>query len=285
MFPYDLKTLRDRYRWFRETAPYARQPRRTTFDFAWWAIREMATEELAFRTSDGVRMVSMPGNFSSMAMYLLSDRDPEIQSVIRRVVPAGGVFVDVGANIGSYTVRASQIVGPAGRVVAIEAHPFTFGFLERTIALNGFANVTAMNIAAGAGRQIVRMKYTAVNPGETHVSREGDAEIMMQPLDECMAGLGIAAIDYLKIDVEGYELFVLRGARRIIEPSRGIVVQTEQVDQHARRYGHSVSEIVELLLAYGLQPHRVDKEGAVHAVPERERYRDGDYLWAFRSLC
>jgi FkbM family methyltransferase len=285
MFPYDLKTLRDRYRWLRQTARYAQQPRRATFDFACWAIREMATAELAFRTSDGVRMVSMPGNFSTMVMYLLSDRDPEIQSVIRRVVPAGGVFVDVGANIGTYTVRASQIVGPAGRVFAIEAHPFTFGFLERTIALNGFANVTAMNIAVGDGRQIVRMKYAAANPGETHVSREGDAEIMMQPLDECMAELGIAAVDYLKIDVEGYELLVLRGARRIIEASRGIVVQTEQVDQHARRYGHSVPEIVELLLAYGLQPHRVDKAGTVHAVPERDRYLDGDYLWAFRPLC
>jgi len=217
-------------------------------------------------------------------MYLLSDRDPEIQSVIRRLVPAGGVFVDVGANIGTYTVRASQVVGLQGRVVAIEAHPVTFGFLQRTIALNGFRNVTALNIAVGDTQGAVRVQYTPSNPGETHVSPSGNADIAMTPLDGCMTGLGITAINYLKIDVEGYELFVLRGARRIIEASRDIVVQIEQVERHARRYGHSVGEAAELLASYGLRPHFVDKAGVIHAATEPESHSYDNYLWAFRDL-
>ena len=97
MFLYDLKTVRERYRWFQETEWYAQQPWRATLKFVWWAFRESMTKEFVFSTSDGVRLVSMPANFSTMAMYLQSDRDPEIQSLIRRVVPSGGVFVDVGA--------------------------------------------------------------------------------------------------------------------------------------------------------------------------------------------
>lgn len=284
MFLYDLKTLRERYRWFQETQWYAQQPWRATLKFVWWVIRESMTKEFVFSTSDGVRLVSMPANFSTMAMYLQSDRDPEIQSLIRRVVPSGGVFVDVGANIGTYTVRASQVVGRQGRVIAIEAHPFTFGFLQRTITMNGLTNITALNIAAGDARRTVRMKYAPLNPGETQVSTDGNVEIKMCPLDECMAELGVTAIDYLKIDVEGYELFVLRGAPRIIEASRTIVVQTEQIESSARHYGHSIRNVVELLSAYGLRPHRVDKKGTIHAVPESEQYLNGDYLWTFRTL-
>jgi FkbM family methyltransferase len=281
----NVEELRTRFAWIRGTKWYCRNPWRATAKFLCWIVRESADKEFVFQTSDGVFLVSMPANFSAMAMYLLSDRDPEIQSVIRRVVPSGGVFVDVGANIGTYTVRASQAVGREGRVVAIEAHPFTFRFLQRTIAMNGFTNITTLNIAAGDNRQNVCMKYERLNPGETHVSPEGSTEVVMQPLDECLAELGIAAINYLKIDVEGYELYVLRGARRIIEASGDIVVQTEQNESHARRYGHSVTDVVQLLSNYGLRPHLVDKEGTIHAVPESKQHLNGDYLWAFRVLC
>lgn len=282
---YSRQALHERYRWLQGTEFYARHPWRATVKFAWWAIRESGAKEFSFSTPDGVRLVSMPANFSSMAMYLQSDRDPEIQAFIRTVVPPGGVFVDVGANVGTYTVRASQVVGPRGRVIAIEAHPFTFGFLQRTIAMNGCTNVTALNTAVGDDSRTARMKYARLNPGETHVGADGDTEIKMSSLDDCMAELGIAAIDYLKIDVEGYELFVLQGARRIIAASPAVIVQAEQSESTARRYGHSVANVVELLSAYGLKPHRVDKQGAIHAVPKSGQHFDGDYLWAFRALC
>jgi FkbM family methyltransferase len=284
MYLYDVESLRVRFAWLRQTKWYCQNPWRATAKFIGWLVRDSIDKERLFQTSDGVLLVSMPANFSAMAMYLLSDRDPEIQSVIRRTVPSGGIFVDVGANTGTYTVRASQVVGREGRVVAIEAHPFTFGFLQRTIAMNGFTNIAALNIAVGDTRQNVCMKYARLNPGETHVSPDGHTEVMMLPLDDCMAELDVAAIDYLKIDVEGYELFVLRGARRIIEASRGIIVQTEQNESHARRYGHSVMDVVRLLSSYGLRPHLVDKQGIIHAVPESKQHLNGDYLWAFRAL-
>src|SRR5688572_12491849 len=97
--------FRSRYHWVQQTEWYRTRPWHGTAKFAWWFVREAVSKELSFSTSDGVRLFSMPDNFSSMAMYLQSDRDPEIQAVIRRVVPPGGVFVDVGANIGTYAVR------------------------------------------------------------------------------------------------------------------------------------------------------------------------------------
>jgi FkbM family methyltransferase len=87
--------------------------------------------------------------------------------------------------------------------------------------MNGLTNITALNIAAGDARRTVRMKYAPLNPGETQVSTDGNVEIKMCPLDECMAELGVTAIDYLKIDVEGYELFVSRSERKQTSEKEG----------------------------------------------------------------
>src|SRR5438874_8565674 len=63
--------------------------------------------------------------------------EPETQNLLLRVLPVGGVFVDIGANVGTFAIPAAKHVGPSGRVVAIEASPTVFKVLEKNVALNG----------------------------------------------------------------------------------------------------------------------------------------------------
>ena len=96
----------------------------------------------------------------------------------------------------------------------------------------------------------------------------------METLDTILARADISNVDYLKIDVEGYELPVLRGARGIIAASPEIVVQVEHTE--ANRYGHSLDAAAELLSGLKLLPFRPDASGALHAA---EPDRLGADLW------
>jgi hypothetical protein len=122
---------------------------------------------------------------------------------------------------------------------------------------------------------------SVANPGESHVAAKGEhasgaAIVAMATLDDALAGEAIGPVDYLKIDVEGFELPVLRGARRTIAASPAIVVQTELQDQHASRYGFRTEEVASPLSELGLRPHLPRSDGPPQAAEGRLR---GDILW------
>ena len=259
----------------------------TAIKFLRWAFYQVLRRDFTFRTHDGFHFVSMPGNWSSLAIYIQNYRDPGVQRFIGRNLAPDSTFVDVGANIGTYTVLASAVVGPSGKVVAIEPHPVIFKYLQRNVAANQLQNVFAMDVAVGAKRQTALMQYSEKNPGETYITSQFHAEttkVPMARLDDVLSDLGILTVDYLKIDVEGYELSVLHGAKRVIDSSRNIIIQIELVDAYAERYGHSTADIAELLLSMAFIPHTVDRLG-VPRVVTKERLPDVcDTLWSRRKL-
>lgn len=260
---------------------------RTVLKFLRWAFYQVLRRDFTFHTVDGFHFVSMPGNWSSLAIYIQNYRDPGLQRFIGRSLAPDSTFVDVGANIGTYTVLASAVVGPSGKVVAIEPHPFIFRYLQRNVAANKLQNVFAVDVAVGAKRQTALMQYSEKNPGETHVTSQLHAEateVPMARLDDVLSDLGISTVDYLKIDVEGYELLVLHGAKRVIDASRNIIIQTELINAYAERYGHSAADAVELLQSMAFIPHAVDRLGVPHVVSKEELPDIYDTLWSRSKL-
>jgi FkbM family methyltransferase len=283
---YGAADFRDQFRWCRRTEQYAQARVRTSLKFLRWAFYQVLRRDFTFRTG-GFRFVSMPGNWSSLAIYIQSQRDPCLQRFIERSLAPGSTFVDVGANIGTYTILASSVVGPSGKVVAIEPHPFIFGYLQRNITVNRLQNVFAVEVAVGAEPQTALMQYSEKNPGETHVTSQihGKAtQVPMARLDDVLSDLGVVTVDYLKIDVEGYELAVLRGAKRVIDASPNIIIQTELINAYAERYGHAAAEAAELLLSMAFSPHEVDRLGVPHVVSKDKLPANHDTLWSRRKL-
>jgi hypothetical protein len=84
--------------------------------------------------------------------------------------------------------------------------------------------------------------------------------------------------------VEGYELFVLHGAKRVIDASRNIIIQIELIDAHAERYGHSAAGTAELLFSMAFMPHKVDRLGVPHAVSKERLPHIRDSLWSRNEL-
>jgi len=139
----------------------------------------------------------------------------------------GDVFIDVGANIGLMAIHASRCVGNTGKVIAVEANPLTIPILEKNVSLNDSSNISIVNKALGAvqGKGII-YENRSVNRGGASLVINQDAEkghsIDILPLDEVFDHA--SSVKVIKIDVEGYELEVLKGAQKLIAAHRPILI-------------------------------------------------------------
>ena len=168
----------------------------------------------------------------------------------------GDCYVDVGSNIGLLALRAATVVGPAGRVIAIEAHPRTYRFLVDNVALNAFSWVQPMHCAVGKETGTL-MFSDELSDDQNHVVVEGTGvEVPVERLDDLVPDGPIAL---LKVDVEGFELPVLLGAPRVLARTRCILL--ESWDEHAARYGFTVANVAALLRDSGFTIFRFAGDG------------------------
>jgi len=134
---------------------------------------------------------------------------------LRQHTPAGGVFVDVGANVGTFALVMAQQVGLSGKVVAIEPHPMTFGRLSFNHAASQTTQVRLVQAAAGDSDGELMIESGGGNLGATHVvTGKASANAIRVPsrrLQGILGQAGLARVDALKIDVEGFEDRVLTG--------------------------------------------------------------------------
>jgi FkbM family methyltransferase len=158
----------------------------------------------------------------------------------------GETVIDVGAHIGFYTVQCARLVGKTGTVIAIEPDPRNFTLLMRNIRLNRLSNVIALNLALGAINGFVSFSLCQ-DPGSSQVSDSGRIQVKVRRLDDVLMELKIKKIDWIKIDVEGYEMEVLKGAINTLKHNRKlrliIEVHSGDVLSFMQQLGFSESKL------------------------------------------
>jgi FkbM family methyltransferase len=159
--------------------------------------------------------------------------------IIEHFLPKqGDIVVDIGAHIGHYTLIASKRVGTNGKVVAIEAHPGNFEMLNRNIKLNRLTNVIPLNYAAYSKETKVKLYVPDEESGytiyHTLMERTGKkfVEVDAITLDYLLLQLngireGVVEVNWIKIDVEGVEFEVLKGATNVLSKSKDIALLIE----------------------------------------------------------
>ena len=160
------------------------------------------------------------------------DYNLEELEFLRAHAPRGGVFVDVGANVGTYAMALARQVGSGGKVIAIEPHPVTHARLAFNRAASGFTQVDLVAAAAGPGDGELLIETDGDNLGASHiVSGEPSSRAIRVPsmrLQRILDDAGVTHVDALKIDVEGFEDRVLTGFFRDAPPSlwpRAVVIE------------------------------------------------------------
>jgi FkbM family methyltransferase len=149
------------------------------------------------------------GSATERGALLNPDYNIEELRFLRAHVTDRGVFVDVGANVGTYALALARDVGEAGKVIAIEPHPVTHARLAFNHAASGYTQVRLVQAACGAEDGELLIETDGDNLGASHIV-PGDASgkairVPSRRLSRILEEASVARVDALKIDVEGYE--------------------------------------------------------------------------------
>lgn len=221
----------------------------------WLINKKTLRRPWTLRVFDRLKLRCYPNSIIALHVVQRGERhDWDTAQLITSFLRDGDTFVDVGANIGLYTLPASRLVGGGGRVVAVEPSPANRARLEENLALNGISSVRIEACALGeCDGELAFSDEDAL----AHIDMSGSgSKVLVRTLDE-IAPEG--TIHLLKVDVEGFELSVFKGAVSLIQAARLPVILFEMNQSHDR-YGVSAGEIFGFLKAHGYQIGRYEHD-------------------------
>lgn len=179
-------------------------------------LRAARKKTLRCTDSSGIRYDASPWEFVQSNILRGGVYEPLTLDLAKSLLHPGDVMVDVGANIGEFTLMAAKTVGASGRVISLEASPVVYEALRLNIEINGFHNIVPILVAAGTTDGIAKFdSLPAHNWGMNRLARDesNGAAVFVprRPLAAVLRDCGVQRCDLLKIDVEGMESEVLRG--------------------------------------------------------------------------
>jgi FkbM family methyltransferase len=174
----------------------------------------------------------------------------------------GDWAIDIGANIGHYTKRFSDLVGAGGRVIAFEPVPATFELLAANAARFDNANVTLLNVAASDATGVVRMSVPSFGSGlgnyyQASIREDGGLAVLSCAIDALSLPNPVRLI---KVDAEGHDGVALRGAQALLARDRPIVVIET-----------ALADVIELMSGLGYTSQRMPGSSNLVFLPSRAR--------------
>jgi len=193
--------------------------------------------------------------------------DADHLEALAKLVRPGATVIDVGANVGFYTRRFAEWVRPGGEVIAIEPEEVNFASLKRVIARRGLVNVLGVQAVASESAGSLYLQKNPFHPADHRIAeaasvaangrRDGSCvKVKAVTIDGVLRERGWPKVSLIKIDVQGAEERVLRGAMGALRELRPAVFM--EVDEAAlRAMGSSAESVLELMVSCRYEPHRI----------------------------
>jgi len=219
------------------------------------------------RLACGGKMILDTNNGLAQRIRCEEAYEPAVRREFERIVSKGVNVIDIGANMGYYSILASRMIGPTKRVFAFEPQARMVTKLRRNIELNALQNVEIFPFAL------------ADTPGTVtfHVPPEGaeglgsmrangrfqvvkTVDVETQRLDDVMVKLGNPKIGLVKMDAEGAELLILRGAERLLSsPDRPDLI-FEAYEKNCKPFGYCVFDLLKYINSFGYRVRQLDQD-------------------------
>jgi FkbM family methyltransferase len=211
----------------------------------------------------GILLIDSRESVLGPALLLKGLWEPDVTRWFQETLGPGRILVDVGANVGYYTLLGSKLVGNAGHVFAVEAHPRMAELLHRNVIVNGLHNVTTFHKAAWSSHDVLEFhmrRHFAANSSAGSLGTDGlhlldDTEDLVkveaEPLDDMLSG--VPSVDVIKIDVEGAEVQVVTGLTRTLGANPDVRVMFEWSPGQLEMVGSDPSELLRLMRGHGFR--------------------------------
>lgn len=227
-------------------------------------LKETYIKQLITRTTEGVFAFDYSDQVVGKHIALCGTWEKTETSLIKEIVNSGDLVVDIGANIGWYTVVLSNLVGQEGSVIAFEPEPRNYNLLQTNIYLNKLENVTAYQIALLDSQSTVEFELSESNFGDHRVRFHNPIQnkiekyaesfrpvisVTAYPLDELLNEnpkyLAEQKIKLIKIDCQGSEIAILKGAQNTLSNTEYLI--SEYWPYGIRRAGFEPTDFIEII--------------------------------------
>jgi len=189
------------------------------------------------RLDTGPEIVVPLHDYVGKAVYFVGDIDRKVSATIERIVRRGDHVLDIGANLGVVSLRLSQLVGDTGIVHAFEPNPHISDLLSQSLDRNRFKNVRIHKCALGPEDGQLNLMVPSYNSGmatlsAAHTFGARDAiPVQVKTLSGLAGEIDLSNVRLVKIDVEGFELEMLRGARQWLatQPPEALLFESNEI--------------------------------------------------------
>ena len=239
--------------------------------------------EVKMQTKEGFLMYLHEGKTIDDTIMNLGFWEPDMSKLIRKNLRKWDVFLDIGANIGYFSLLASSIVGNEGEVLAFEPSSKNFAELQKNIALNNFSNISAIRHAVSNTATTKNLFYNPTNPGGSslvenlHSGKEGES-IETIVLDDF---LGEKKIDFIKMDIEGYEYFAILGMKKILSQNNLKMIFEYSPTFYEKLYPTDFAEksveMLDILAEVGFKLYYIDYRGHLKPISNHEQFFENLY--------
>lgn len=211
--------------------------------FAEWLFHSISQPTIMSRSFCGFKLyLDISRTVAHKLLFLEGERFVSERGILAGLAKPGNCIIDVGANIGYYMLLFRKMVGEKGRVICFEPEPSNFAEIDSNIKNNSLMNVDLTQ--AAVGMMSGKTSFSCGLNGMVQPNGSGDLDVEMVPLDLVIT----EKVDLIKIDVEGYEAYVLKGAEILIERFHPALFL--EVHPHLLAPGFSVNDIIEFLSKY-----------------------------------
>jgi FkbM family methyltransferase len=220
------------------------------------------TKDVDVETFWGGRFSGVLPEAVSTVIWRTSCFDEQVSMALLRFLKPGGVFLDIGAHFGFFSLLASHLVGPSGRVISVEAMPSTFQKLKANIEKNCEHKNFTLVPGAAFNREVdlefsdFGLVASSLNSavgnrgtGNFGAVAVGKIKVRAKRADQILADLGAPKVDFIKIDAESSEKFVLEGLSSTILRDKPVIVM--EASDACEGNGASTEELISILSGYG----------------------------------
>lgn len=227
-------------------------PFRTVWRLINWEFIRIFNRTVESRYDGTFDITLLPHEGASRLAYYFGVSEPELFVFYAGFLKAGMTVVDAGANIGLHTLFFAKRVGPEGRVYAFEPGQSAFDRLQSHVKRNQLANVRCLHCALGTSEGVVSITENRQDNSRNFVVESssgttGTKNVVLRSLDQVLKEEGVARVDFLKIDVEGFEPQVLEGAINYLRQQSIRVLQLELDDSSLARSGYTTAQVGNML--------------------------------------